>query len=336
MSLTALGLTVFIGFSARTDAVANALPESSKVSSKPNWRLGFYLGLDNYVIEVPLKGECDWRNDPESELGSYIGRLWQTAWDASNKRGVASSKYAIKVPQSKIKEIGDTQFLGPKAWTVLNLNGNSQNLSFTTLVVLEDEVHSHDGCFFLGSESMQADRVQAVPISSNERTLIIAFSNPPKVIPGLRSAVKGSIPTGYEEFIKGPAFHKATGTTYAEVMNKQLITTSYKIRATIDSARGPEDLWLLNWSSKTMEQNMGSILLRAEAGHLAPIFIRAKSSKEYGQNYSLSLLAAIDLTEDGRDELIMEAAYSEGTSYIVYGWNKGKLSEIYSSAYYGL
>src|SRR4029078_11733806 len=93
-------------------------------------------------------------------------------------------------------------------------------------------------------------------------------------------------------------------------------------------------LWLLNYShpDTTMGAHPWGICAERPGG-LEPVYVSkpAKSDNEY----VAYLTAAIDLNQDGTDELVVEASYRNGTAYKVISATASKYAEIYTSYYRG-
>ena len=68
-------------------------------------------------------------------------------------------------------------------------------------------------------------------------------------------------------------------------------------------------------------------------GGLDPLYI-FKPEKS-GSDYVAYVTAAIDLNQDGSDELVVEASYRNGTAYKVISATAGRYAEVYTSYYRG-
>ena len=92
--------------------------------------------------------------------------------------------------------------------------------------------------------------------------------------------------------------------------------------------------WLLNYShpDTTMGTHPWGIFAERQGG-LEALYIskRAKSDNEYVAYFT----AAIDLNQDGSDELVVEASYRNGTAFKVISPTGGKYAEVYTSYYRG-
>jgi hypothetical protein len=66
---------------------------------------------------------------------------------------------------------------------------------------------------------------------------------------------------------------------------------------------------------------------------LEPLYV--SKSTQSDNEYVAYLTAAIDLNQDGTDELVVEASYRNGTAYKVISATAGKYSDAYTSDYRG-
>jgi hypothetical protein len=93
-------------------------------------------------------------------------------------------------------------------------------------------------------------------------------------------------------------------------------------------------LWLFNYShpDTTMGTHPWGIFAE-QHGSLDALFISkpAKSDNEY----VAYLTAAVDLNQDGSDELVVELSYRNGTAFKVVSPTAGKYADVYTSYYRG-
>jgi len=93
-------------------------------------------------------------------------------------------------------------------------------------------------------------------------------------------------------------------------------------------------LWLLNYShpDTTMGTHPWGVFVES-AGSLEPLYIYKPASLDNA--YVAYFVAAVDLNQDGSDELIIEASYRIGTAYKVISSVGGKYQETFTSYYRG-
>jgi hypothetical protein len=93
-------------------------------------------------------------------------------------------------------------------------------------------------------------------------------------------------------------------------------------------------LWLLNYShpDTTMGTHPWGVFLE-EAGGLQPLYIYKPGNS--GEPYVAYFTAAVDLNQDGTDELVIEASYRIGTAYKIISYSGGKYQETFTSYYRG-
>ena len=93
-------------------------------------------------------------------------------------------------------------------------------------------------------------------------------------------------------------------------------------------------LWLLNYShpDTTIGTHPWGIFLE-ENGGLVPLYIYKPTKPD--DPYVAYFTAAVDLDQDGTDELVVEASYRIGTAYKVISSSGGKYQEAFTSYYRG-
>ena len=93
-------------------------------------------------------------------------------------------------------------------------------------------------------------------------------------------------------------------------------------------------LWLLNYShpDTTMGTHPWGIFVE-ETGGLRPLYIYKPSDSD--DRFVAYFTAAVDLDQDGNDELVVEASYRIGTAFKVISSVGGKYQEISTSYYRG-
>jgi hypothetical protein len=167
--------------------------------------------------------------------------------------------------------------------------------------------------------------------------LIFGFAGPLKRKPQIRTRLSetrwenllpvedaADLPSGYE------AAKQLLGDDEATDQPRFLYGTS--IEASVQNRSSK--LWLLNYSHPytTMGTHPWGIFAERPGG-LDPLYIfkPAKSDSDYVAYFT----AAIDLNQDGSDELVIEASYRNGTAYKIISATGAKYAEIYTSYYRG-
>jgi len=133
-----------------------------------------------------------------------------------------------------------------------------------------------------------------------------------------------SLPAGYETAKKLLDDHSAGG--------EQRFLYGTSIEALIRNRINK--VWLLNYShpDTTMGTHPWGIFLE-EAGGLQPLYIYKPANSD--DAYVAYFAAALDLNQDGTDELVVEASYRIGTAYKVISSAGGKYQETFTSYYRG-
>jgi len=286
--------------------------------------MGFDLG-NALIVETP---ELNPKGDPKLA----IEEAERVLPDPQLSSGLALLPFSKIVTENQ-------QLLNPKQWTVVDLQGKTAKHVFQSVgVFMGRRMTSTEGGYHLVSLPLvPSSPFLGVRRQASSEDLIFAFAGPLKkkimvqtrlsetrwenLLPVENAA---DLPPGYE--------------TAKQLLNDNALSDQPRflygtsIQALIRNQT--TKLWLLNYShpDTTMGTHPWGIFAERSGG-LEPVYVSkpAKSDNEY----VAYLTAAIDLNQDGTDELVVEASYRNGTAYKVISASAGKYSEIYTSYYRG-
>lgn len=291
----------------------------------PQWRIGFDLG-NAIILETP---ELNPKGDPKLA----IEEAERVLPDPELSFGLALLPFAKVTIQS-------SQLVNPKQWTVVDLQGKTANHTFRSIAVfMGNQMTTTEGGYHLVSVPLvPSSPFLGVRRQASPDDLIFAFAGPLKRKPVVQTRLSetrwenllpvedpADLPPGYET---AKQLLDDSGTPPAQ--RRFLYGTSIQASIQNRSTR----LWLLNYShpDTTMGTHPWGIFAERQGG-IDTLYISkpAKSDNEYVAYFT----AAIDLNQDGSDELVVELSYRNGTAFKVVSPMAGKYGDVYTSYYRG-
>jgi len=235
--------------------------------------------------------------------------------------------------------VQNQQLVNPRQWTILDLLGKTTRKSFQALgVFMGTRMTSTEGGYHLVSlPVMPIDPFLGIRKEPAPQDLIFGFAGPIKSKMQIHTKFSetkwenllpvedpANLPKGYETAQQLLDDHTSEG--------QQRFLYGTSIEATIRNRLSK--LWLLNYShpDTTMGTHPWGIFVE-EADGLRPVYISKPDGS--GDPYVAYFTAALDLNQDGTDELVVEASYRIGTAYKVISSVVGKYQEIFTSYYRG-
>jgi hypothetical protein len=288
------------------------------------WRMGFDLG-NAIILETP---ELNPKGDPKLAIEEADRALP----DPSLSSGLAL------LPFSKITA-EKQQLTNPKQWTIVDLQGKATNHTFQSIAVFMGyQMTSTEGGYHLVSVPLvPSSPFLGIRRQASAEDLIFAFAGSPKKKVVVQTRLSE---TRWENLlpIENPADLPVGSETAKQLLNdggaadQRRFLYGTSIQASVQNRM--TKLWLLNYShpDTTMGTHPWGIFAE-RAGGLDPLFIAkpAKSDNDYVAYFT----AAIDLNQDGSDELVVEASYRNGTAFKVISSTAGKYADVYTSYYRG-
>jgi len=304
-------------------------PSPTPISFTPEpkqlqWRLGFDLG-NAIVLETP---ELNPKNDVAS-AGREADRVLP---DPLLTFGLAL------LPASKVAFQSD-RLVNPRHWTVLDLLGKTENRTFQALgVFMGTRMTSAEGGYHLVSvASIPQDPFMGLRKEPSGEDLVLGFAGDVKGKLQIHTKLSetkwenllpvedpASLPSGYMTAKALLDDHAADG--------PQRFLYGTSIEAMVK--KRPAKLWLLNYSNPdtTAGRHPWGIFME-QGGELQVLY--TYNPQDSRDPYVAYFTAAVDLNQDGTDELLIEASYRLGTAYKVVSSVGGKYQEIFSSYYRG-
>jgi hypothetical protein len=290
----------------------------------PQWRLGFDLG-NAIVLETP---ELNPKGDPKLAVDEAERALPDP---------VLSFGLAL-LPFSKITT-QTQQLVNPKQWTIVDLQGKTTNHTFQAIAVfMGRQMATTEGGYHLVSLPLvPSSPFLGVRRQPSVESLIFAFAGRLKrklVVQTRLSETRwenllpvedpAGLPLGYE------TAKQLLDNGGAPDQRRFLYGTS--IHAVIQNRA--TKLWLLNYShpDTTVGTHPWGIFAERQ-GSLEPLYVSKATRSE--NEYVAYFTAALDLNQDGNDEVVVEASYRNGTAFKVISATAGKYSEIFTSYYRG-
>ena len=287
------------------------------------WRLGFDLG-NAVVLETP-------ELNPENETRRAVE-------EAERIMGRPFLDFCLALlPATKVA-IAPGRLVNPRQWTVLDLHGKVTHKTFQALgTFMGRRMTSTEGGYHLVSVPTMGIAFMGLRKEPAEEGLIFGFAGPVKgqiqIHPKLSETKwenllpvedPAGLPAGWESAKQLLDDHSSDGQT------RFLYGTS--IEALIRNRLSK--LWLLNYShpDTTMGTHPWGVFVES-AGSLEPLYIYKPASLDNA--YVAYFVAAVDLNQDGSDELVIEASYRIGTAYKVISSVGGKYQETFTSYYRG-
>lgn len=288
------------------------------------WRIGFDLGNVS-VLETP-------ELNPQNDFRLAIRETQRVLPKSLLSFGLAL------LPFSQIS-IETSGLVNPRQWIIVDLHGNVKHRTFQGIgVFMGTKLASEEGGYHLVSiPLMPSNPFLGLRKEPSSEDLIFAFAAPTKTKLQVRTKLSE---TPWQNLlpVEDPTQLPAGYETARQVLDQNdhddhrrfLYGTS--IEASIQ--RRISRLWLLNYSHP--DTSIGShpwgIFLEMPGG-LEPLYVFKPSDSD--RHYVAYLLAAIDLNQDGTDELVVEATYHNGTAYKVISATGNKYQEVYTSYYRG-
>ena len=287
------------------------------------WRLGFDLG-NAIILETP-------ELNPQGDAKLAIEEAERVLPSPSLSEGLAFLPFAKITTQSRL--------FNPKQWTIVDLHGISTKRTFQGIAVfMGSRMTTVEGGYHLVSVPLvPSSPFLGVRRGASSEDLIIAFAGPLRkkllVQPRLSETRWENLlpaedpmdlPSGYETAKK--LLDDGAPSDQRRFLYGTAIQASVQNRSS--------KLWLLNYShpDTTMGTHPWGIFAE-RAGGLDPLYIfkPAKSENDYAAYFT----AAVDLNQDGSDELVVEASYRKGTAYKIISAAGGRYAETYTSYYRG-
>src|ERR1051325_10570646 len=276
------------------------------------WRLGFDLG-NLTILETP-------ELNPDSNYKAAITEAERILSRPGLSYGLAL------LPFMKVK-VRTEQFVNPRQWTIMDLQGRTRPKNFQGLgVFMGTRMTSTEGGYHLVSvAAMPSDPFIGVRQEPFDGDLVFGFAGnlKSKHIRTKFSETKwenllpvedaADLPAGYE------AIKQLLDDSTADGQQRFIYGTS--IEALIRNQ--VRKLWLLNYShpDTTMGKHPWGIFLE-QSGSLEPLYIYKPAATE--DQYVAYFVASLDLDGDCTDELVVEASYRLGTSFKVISGSGGK------------
>ena len=309
-------------------AQSDDLPSPTPIPYTPEprqiqWRLGFDLG-NLTILETP-------ELNPDSNYQAAITEAERILSRPGLSYGLAL------LPFMKVK-VRTEQFVNPRQWTIMDLQGRTRPKNFQGLgVFMGTRMTSTEGGYHLVSvAAMPSDPFIGVRQEPFDGDLVFGFAGnlKSKHIRTKFSETKwenllpvedaADLPAGYE------AIKQLLDDSTADGQQRFIYGTS--IEALIRNQ--VRKLWLLNYShpDTTMGKHPWGIFLE-QSGSLEPLYMYKPAATE--DQFVAYFVASLDLDGDGTDELVVEASYRLGTSFKVISGSGGKYRETYTSYYRG-
>src|SRR5262249_42541562 len=235
--------------------------------------------------------------------------------------------------------IQSQQLVNPRQWTILDLRGKTSRHAFQGLgVFLGRRLTSSEGGYHLVSvAAMPIEPLLALRKEPAPQDLIFGFAGPLKKKLEIHTKLSE---TKWENLlpIEDPAGLPGGYISAQELLDDHP-TDDHKrflYGTSIEAFAGNRlnKFWLLNYSNP--DTNVGTHpwgIFVEEAGALRPVYVHKPTSSD--DAYVAYFTAAVDLDQDGTDELIVEASYRIGTAFKVISNASGKYREVLTSYYRG-
>jgi hypothetical protein len=288
------------------------------------WRIGFDLG-NAVVLETP-------ELNPRNDVKSAVKEAERVLPDPFLDFGLAL------LPASKVT-VQTQQLVNPHQWTVLDLKGKTSRRVFQALgVFLGRRQTSTEGGYHLVSvAAMPSEPFLALRKEPAPQDLVFGFAGSLKRNLEIHTKLSetkwenllpvddpANLPAGYMSAQELLDDHSSDG-------QKRFL---YGTAIEAVTRNRINKLWLLNYShpDTTLGTHPWGVFVE-EGGDLRPLYVYKPSGSD--RAYVAYFTAAVDLDQDGTDELIIEASYRIGTAYKVISSVGGKYQEIFTSYYRG-
>lgn len=288
------------------------------------WRIGFDLG-NALILEAP-------ELNPENDLKQAVRESERVLPHPMLSFGLAL------LPFSRIATRAQ-QLVNPREWTVVNLHGDVKRKAFQGIGVFMGKLmNSTEGGYHLVSvPSMPSSPFLGLRQEPSSEDLIFGLAGPTKRKPRIQiklseTSWKNLLPVEISEELP-PGYESAKQLLgEGEPVESQRFLYGTSILASVQNRASK--VWLLNYSHPDMEMGShpwGIFVERPE--RIEPLYIFKPAHSQ--NDYAAYLIAAIDLNQDGNDELIIEASYRKGIAYKVISPVGSNYQEIHSSYYRG-
>jgi hypothetical protein len=290
----------------------------------PQWRIGFDLG-NAIVLETP---ELNPKGDPKLA----IEEAERVLPDPALSFGLALLPFAKVTTQT-------SQLVNPKQWTTVDLQGKATNHAFQSIAVfMGSQMTAMEGGYHLVSVPLvPSSPFLGIRRQASSEDLIFAFAGPMKKKVAVQTRLSE---TRWEKLlpVEDPADLPPGYETAKQLLDdggspdQRRFLYGTAIQASIENRT--TKLWLLNYSHPDTAIGTHPWGIFAERqGGLDALYITkpAKSDSDYVAYFT----AAVDLNQDGSDELVVELSYRNGTAFKVISPTAGKYSDVYTSYYRG-
>ncbi len=301
---------------------------------EPVWRIGFRPSEHVYLLEVRPddKAACD---EKDALVDEYVEAY-----------GSPENPSAIVFPFSKATRLKGL-VVNPQKWTIIDMRGDTRELSFTQLAANNTEANS--GCWYLGTMPLdESDRRSCPSGYPDECNLIFGIAREMKEAPKISLPVVNItddphfLPKGYSKALRLPKVKAFLGVNYEKFRSSVATIHGNAVRATLSKgAKRQEIFWLLQWRTNQnptgYEENVWG-LFKVVGTTFMPLFLSKLGDDltSYDNFYGVEIVAALDLDGDGVDEIVIKATQYEGSEYLVLALKEGRFRAVYASFYYGL
>jgi hypothetical protein len=306
--------------------------EAPAAAPRQRWRLGFSDGGRRF-LEVP----------PTDELCEEKERLLAVAVGGSCAPETPDREPVV-LPRAQALALQRAGLAERPSWWVLDLDGTLTRQDFPHLVGLYAEA-GVAGCYYLASDAAAKDRS---PVEGPaDEGLFFVFPDRPSSAPPVRrptadwqlfDRAEGRLPARYVDALKGPEGRRALGAHYGVFAAELYQVFAQPFSARVDPRGRPVALWLVGWVAsgpKSGELDTAWAVCREQGSRLKPLAVIYDATGDYAGKYRAEVVAAVDLDNDGADELVLSASYGEGSGYKVFTWKAGSLVQAYDAAYFG-
>lgn len=324
-----LGALCFVAIATCALAQFEDLPSPIPVPFTPEprdlqWRIGFELG-NATVLETPeLNPNRDYKlavREADRVLPNPL-----LAW------GLAL------LPYGKVG-VTNAQLVNPREWTILDLQNKTVRKTFQALGIFTGtRMTTTEGGYHLVSLAvMPRDPFLGIRKDPSPESVVFGFAGRSKGKLQLRTKLSetkwenllpvedpSGLPAGYE---KAKQLLDDAGSDVHRYLYGMSIEAMVRNRLS--------KVWLLNYSHPDTTAGTHPWGLFMEDGSdLQPLYV-FKPDAASGEPFVAYIAAAVDLNQDGTDEIVIEASYRVGTAYKVISMTGGKYQEVFTSYYRG-
>jgi hypothetical protein len=315
------------------------------------WRIGFDLG-NAVILEAPeLNPENDERSECKPDRAQPLCNVKLAVREAERLLPSPPLEFGLALlPASKVTTRAGA-LVNPRQWTILDLKGKTDRKTFQALgVFMGRRMTSTEGGYHLVSvQSMPITPFLGLRREPAPEDLIVGFAGPLKGKPQIHTKLSetkwekslpvedpANLPPGYLSAKQLLDDHSSGAEREPDRAKPQDGQQRFLYGTSIEALirNRLSKLWLLNYShpDTTIGTHPWGIFVE-EAGGLQPLYIY--KPPDSGDPYVAYFTAAVDLNQDGTDELVIEASYRLGTAYKVISNAGGKYQETFASYYRG-